>query len=146
MEIRPGTRGPTPTRASRLPVSRIREEFITYSFGSLATSKIVGQNFFTTNNTINQRTGLVSASTDSAGVVTSFVYDELGRVRKVDSFADEDTYYTYTPAAGSSLAQVTIERKSSETDPTPLAVGSITFDNLVGIQGAVSRPLGPRRR
>ena len=106
------------------------EKSHTYSFGSLATSKVVGQQYFTTNNVINQRTGLITSSTDTAGVVTNYDYDALGRIKKIDSFADEDTYYTYTPAAGATLAQVTIERKSSETDTTPLAAGYITFDNF----------------
>lgn len=101
----------------------------TYSFGSLATSEYSGlaqnERYFTVNNTIDQNTGLISNSKDSAGVATDYEYDTLGRITKVTPVDDALTEYVYTPANGAAGASVRIERKWGGTS---LSVNSIKAD------------------
>ncbi|MGH2627334.1 MAG: RHS repeat domain-containing protein, partial [Anaerolineales bacterium] len=100
----------------------------TYQSGSLATSQYRDVNnqatgslaFFTVNRSIDARTGLVAASTDPAGLTTTYVYDALGRlttVEPVGTVNDALTTYAYCtassdPACGAK-AEVVVARKTA---------------------------------
>jgi YD repeat-containing protein len=88
-----------------------------YSYGVRRTSQYMSATgsalpFYSENLTI-EKSGLVSSSTDPAGIVTSYLYDVQGRLTSVapSKSASElgglaRTTYTYTPASSGVLASV----------------------------------------
>jgi RHS repeat-associated protein len=69
---------------------------LTFVAGTLATAKWNGFSWYAANNQIDSSTGLVSTSTDPAGLSTSFTYDALGRpLTTMPPGGDADTKITY---------------------------------------------------
>jgi YD repeat-containing protein len=94
----------------------------TYQYGTLLTSvyKQTGGTsmpFFSVQNTIDLNTGLVSKTTDPAGVATSYQYDRMGRLDLVDqpSGGLADTSYVFTGVSGATPANVTVTTGSGFT-------------------------------
>ncbi|HEY0157368.1 MAG TPA: hypothetical protein VGF28_08800, partial [Thermoanaerobaculia bacterium] len=75
----------------------------TYAAGSRATSKYTGVNFRSLDLTIDTNTGLPRSSKDSAGVVTTFVYDASSRLTEVRPAGSAWTQYEYLPASGTTV-------------------------------------------
>jgi YD repeat-containing protein len=98
-----------------LPTASAYRILHTYSNGSLATSKypnLPSPGFLFTDNTIDASTGLVSSSRDAAGVETIYLYDALGRIKKVTPPSTE-VPTTFTYAETSAPFSVTAESVSS---------------------------------
>lgn len=123
----------------------------TYKYGTRATSKYLGSNFYTLWNDIDQNTGLVkesreAAGPNAAGLKTTFEYDELGRILKktpggsdTADPVDAATEYVYTPASGSTKATAEVKRIGASGI---LTRSTITFDNFgrpAGEQDALPR-------
>ena len=71
--------------------------------------------FPTYNVDLDAKTALPVTARDTAGLATTFTYDDLGRLRTQDPAAETATTYTYTPATGAGTAgftpaKVTVKR------------------------------------
>lgn len=80
----------------------------TLSHGVRATSQYQGMptanQFLSLNLTIDQNTGLPSASTDPSGVVATFMYDAMGRVKEIRPGSGEEAWTALEyPDTGTSL-------------------------------------------
>jgi RHS repeat-associated protein len=83
---------------------------------------------FWTQNDVIDPTGLVAASYDSAGLGTYFTYDNMGRLRTATPPGGEvPTTYTYTNAAATAPAKVTIFRDGG---PGKKPEAEFQFDSL----------------
>ncbi|HEV8580716.1 MAG TPA: RHS repeat domain-containing protein, partial [Thermoanaerobaculia bacterium] len=104
----------------------------TYVSGVRATSQYAGTGVVFLNNTvIDANTGLVATSKDLSDVGTGFEYDAMGRLTWVKPDAGHGgwTQYVYTPAAGSSRANVTIRRRDNGSKTAAILNASqIVFD------------------
>lgn len=100
----------------------------TYNYGIRTHSKFSAADFYTLDTEVDPLTGLVTKSWDASKVLTQYDYDALGRVKNVYKVSDADVVYTYTTAAGSSLAKLAIERKNS--GGTILSGTYLTYDNF----------------
>src|SRR5262249_9648663 len=76
---------------------------LTFSPGSPETAQWSGMTWFSMNNVIDSTTGLVSASSDTSGLSTSFAYDALGRP------------LTRTPPGGDAAATITYDSPTQST-------------------------------
>ncbi len=107
----------------------------TYQSGVRASSQYLGATFKSLDQDIDSRTGLPSASRDSAGLATDSKYDTLGRLTwSQPRTAGQDgwTEYVYTPAtSASALANVLVRRRQNggETEPV-LAKSQFFFDSF----------------
>jgi hypothetical protein len=112
------------------PAYRIRH---TYQNGSLAKTYYedpatnAGVGFNSVDNTVDQNTGLVSSSRDSAGVTTTFDFDVFGRLKSSTPAGSATTTYTYSPADANRGPQVTIEAHSAPSGMLKQVYG---FDHL----------------
>lgn len=105
----------------------------TYQGGVRATSQYAGMNFKSLDLTVEARTGLPSASRDTAETATDFEYDALGRLTWSKPAAGNNdgwTEYDYTRATSpSSLAKVTLRKRGNGSKSAPvLAQSEIHFD------------------
>lgn len=112
----------------------------TYQFGSLASSVYVDAAgialpYKTIDQTIDQKTGLVAAERDSAGVRTDFTYDSMARLRTakpqwVPAAGWHD--YAYTRAQGGLPARVDIRQCSGadQVNCSPLTHHQVEYDAL----------------
>ncbi|HEX6900065.1 MAG TPA: RHS repeat-associated core domain-containing protein [Thermoanaerobaculia bacterium] len=105
----------------------------TWLYGVRKTSQYSGTGHFLLDNTLDFNTGLVTSSADSAGLVTNYEYDALGRMTwsKPPSTHGGWTQFVYTPAnpAGSQRASVTVRRRGNGSKSAPiLAVDLLVFD------------------
>jgi YD repeat-containing protein len=98
------------------------EIFHEYQYGSLLrsyygpsqrTGRTANPSFKLVDNTIDSKTGLVSASKDAAGLQTTFDYDVLGRVKQMAPPGEAAVNYTFTEATSSNPASATVKRISS---------------------------------
>jgi len=85
----------------------------TYASGSLATTKYRGATFYSTNNTIDNNTGAVSAAYDTANVATTYDYDTSGRLLSATPTGGAVTNFAYTNATSTSPASVRVTTSSS---------------------------------
>ena len=85
--------------------------------------------FWIVDRDIDQDTGLVAASRDTAGLETTFTYDRLGRLKSARPEAGQGarTEYEYTAAQGATAAQVSIDQEPNGGG-VPLASSIVTFD------------------
>ena len=111
----------------------------TYSSGSLATSRYTnadgsGVGFVSTNLTIDADTGLVAASQGPAGLVTSYEYDAMGRLRWEKPQAGHGAWTQYVPTRATSAmspAKVGIvHRVNGSESGTILAQEEVWFDGF----------------
>ncbi|HKI00774.1 MAG TPA: RHS repeat-associated core domain-containing protein [Thermoanaerobaculia bacterium] len=104
----------------------------TYAGGVRATSQYAGTNFKALDQTIHTATGLVSSSRDSAGLQTSYDYDDLGRLTfsKPQSGQGGWTQYVYSRAAAQTARVSILRRGNGNTAGTPLASELYVFDNF----------------
>mgnify|MGYP005852675415 CR=1 FL=1 len=84
-----------------------------YQYGSLATSRYfdasgTALSFFLVDRDIDQSTGLVTKSRDSAGVETTFTYDAMGRELWAKSSSGPWIQTCYTTASGSTPSKVNL--------------------------------------
>jgi RHS repeat-associated protein len=78
--------------------------------------------------TVQCSTGRVTASRDTAGLQTTYTYDDLGRMTKVTPPGGAETAYTWSRNGTNNLpARVTVERKSGST---VLTEEQIRFDDF----------------
>ncbi len=114
-----------------LPASPEYQINHTYAFGVRATSQFAGASFLSLNGTIDAATGLPVSSRDSAGLLTGFEYDVLGRLGWVKPDQDGWTQYAYSPAGPSSPASVTVRQRGNGSKTAPiLAVSQIVFNDF----------------
>jgi RHS repeat-associated protein len=103
----------------------------TYASGVRATSQYSGASFLSLNRTIDPSTGLVSSSQDTAGVLTSYLYDNLGRRTWSKPAQSGWTQYVYTPASASVKPNVAIRQRDNGSETaTILAVSQMVFDDF----------------
>lgn len=103
-----------------------------WAFGVKATSQYSGTSFTILSQMIDPSTGLVSSSTDSAGLQTRFEYDKLGRMTwsKPDQGHGGWTQYIYAPA-GAQPATVTVRRRDNGSEgATVRALEFYLFDSF----------------
>ncbi len=108
--------GTTSLCSLALPVPQYRVDH-TWRYGSLATSRYVDGNgvplsFFSTDRDIDRNTGLTIRSRDTAGIVTHYEYDALGRLTLVRPEAGHGgvTKSIYTQGTSSAPPRVDIEQ------------------------------------
>lgn len=110
----------------------------TYQAGVRATSRYLNASFNSLDRTIDARSGLPSASKDTAGLTTTYTYDTLGRLLWSQppvlggAGGDGWTEYVYSPAATpSALANVVIRRRGNGSQSAPvLSQGQVFFDGF----------------
>ncbi|HEV7505183.1 MAG TPA: RHS repeat-associated core domain-containing protein [Thermoanaerobaculia bacterium] len=103
----------------------------TYSSGVRATSQYAGASFLSLNQTIDAATGLVSSSRDAAGVLTSYLYDTLGRRTWGKPAQSGWTQYVYTAATPSIKPNVAVRQRDNGSETaTVLAVSQVVFDDF----------------
>ena len=114
----------------------------TYSFGVLAKSKYRGASFFSLDQVIDQWTGFVEESRDTAAILTTYEYDSMGRVTFVRPSGDAWTQNDYFPASSASnLARVDTYRKNGPTGAI-LTRGQIFFDGFGRLSKQLTRMPG----
>ena len=96
----------------------------TYDAGTRQSSRYVGVDFDSLNLTIDSGTGLPRESRDTAGVVTTYVYDVLGRLTRVDPDGTARTDYQY------SLTPPSVTAKTMGTGSDPLKEQNFYFDGF----------------
>jgi YD repeat-containing protein len=99
-----------------LPTASEYEMKHIYSSGTLATSYHSPNTTpitYDVNNTIDPSTGLISQSTDPAGLSTSYVYDALGRLSSITRPGEAVVTATYTEATSSAGGKVVVEQDST---------------------------------
>jgi YD repeat-containing protein len=89
------------------------------------TSAHTGMTFKNTDVTVDPNTGLVAQSRDSAGLVTDYTYDRMGRLTRISPTGRAAAVYTYPKPSDMTL---TVKREGSGTEPLPHSV--YTFDGL----------------
>jgi RHS repeat-associated protein len=103
----------------------------TYSFGVRATSQYAGASFLSLNQTIDASTGLVSSSQDTASVLTSYLYDTLGRRTWSKPAQSGWTQYVYTAATPTIKPNVIVRQRDNGSETaTILAVSQVVFDDF----------------
>jgi RHS repeat-associated protein len=103
----------------------------TYSFGVRSMSQYAAASFLSLNQTIDASTGLVSSSQDMAGVLTSYLYDNLGRRTWSKPAQSGWTQYVYTAATPSIKPNVAVrQRDNGSESATILAVSQVVFDDF----------------
>jgi len=118
------------------PVYRVRH---TRLYGTLARTERLGPGGASLgleplDLTIDRWTGLPLTSTDPAGLVTVFVYDQLGRLTGIrpQSGGDAWTEIDYDAAAGTTPAQVTLRRRPNGSPGGPILEESRTVYDAFG--------------
>jgi len=113
-----------------LPSAKYRVDR-TYLYGSVQTAKYSGMTFYSVDQDIDKNTGLPWRTWDTAGLLTTYEYDDLGRLTYKKPSQDGWTrylYYAYAPSTGAP-AQVYIQHRSNGGSTT-LAQSRIKFDGL----------------
>jgi hypothetical protein len=103
----------------------------TWQNGEVSSSQYTGTSFLSSNLTID-RTGLVTESRDSAGVLTKYFYDSSGRINRIEpagSAAVTDAYSNAVLASDGSLLQPASAIERRESSVTPIERKFI-FDSL----------------
>jgi RHS repeat-associated protein len=108
----------------------------TYQAGSRRTSQYTDVNgnpltFYTLNLIIDNTTGLPTSSTDQSGIVTSYVYDALGRLTWIKPASGHGAYvqYEYKKAlAGTPAKVVMTQRLNGDEDGTSLTESEVEYD------------------
>ncbi|MFY9824607.1 MAG: RHS repeat-associated core domain-containing protein [Thermoanaerobaculia bacterium] len=114
-----------------LPASPQYQLNHTYSAGVRAASQYSGASFRSLNQAIDAATGLVSSSTDTAGVLTSCLYDNLGRRTWSKPAQGGWTQYVYTPASSTIKPNVAVRQRDNGSETaTILAVSQVIFDDF----------------
>jgi YD repeat-containing protein len=90
-----------------------------------ATSAYQDIGFKTTDVTVDPNTGLVTQSRDSAGVVTNYTYDRMGRLTRISPTGRAAAVYTYPTPSNMTLE---VKREGTTAEPMPRSV--YTFDGL----------------
>jgi len=106
----------------------------TYVLGTQATTWTDGAGFLSLDRTLDEGTGLMTASRDSAGVETLYFYDPMRRLKEqrpnftIDPDGTGWTKYTYNNATSSSPANIVVEHLS----PNGSLVGQekVEYDSL----------------
>jgi hypothetical protein len=93
------------------------------------TSATAGATVLSRDVTIDQFTGLVKSSRDTAGFATEFFYDKMRRPLLVMPDGRAWTKYTF-PTTSTSRVVTVAEYPSADTSATPLRSNSYTFDGL----------------
>lgn len=100
----------------------------TFQYGVKATSQFQGSGVLSLNQTIDQKTGLPSQIKDTAELASSITYDNLGRLKTVDTPGKVSSRYTYFPAIGmSQKARVDINYVNP-SDNSALAFERVRWD------------------
>ncbi len=103
----------------------------TYSFGVRAVSQYSGASFRSLDQTIDAATGLVSSSKDTAGVLTSYLYDNLGRRTWSKPAQSGWTQYVYTAATPTIKPNVIVRQRDNGSETAAiLAVSQVVFDDF----------------
>lgn len=98
-----------------------------------------GMNFFTIDEDLDARTGLVSASRDLSGVETTFAYDALGRLTRITPTGTPSVLYEYTNATSSTNpARLRVTTRTADTTENVLTDAYVYYDSL-------GRPVQERR-
>lgn len=114
-----------------LPASPQYQLNHTYSFGVRATSQYSGASFLSLNQTVDAASGLVSSSQDTAGVLTSYLYDTLGRRTWSKPAQSGWTQYVYAAATPSVKPNVTVRQRDNGSEAAAiLAVSQVVFDDF----------------
>jgi hypothetical protein len=107
-----------------------------YQHGTRSQRYYAGASFFLEDYDVDQWTGLVKASRDSAGLLTTLTYDALGRITEAKPQADEGAIVQleYTKATlPSTRASVTTRRRENPPGGSPgalLEASTRSFDDL----------------
>lgn len=99
----------------------------TYSWGVRATSRHAGSTFFTLDQTIDRSTGVVRASRDTAGLTTTYGYDNAFRIMSIQPPGQATTSYTYTRSTGTSVSTFVPARVKSSSTATGLGTRETEF-------------------
>ncbi len=92
--------------------------------------------FWVLDRDIDQSTGLIAASRDTAEIQTTFTYDRLDRLTRSEPPAAQGaaTQYTYTAASGATPAQINITQQRNPGGSS-LASSIVLFDGLGRVTG-----------
>ncbi|MFY9824701.1 MAG: RHS repeat-associated core domain-containing protein [Thermoanaerobaculia bacterium] len=124
--------------AMALPASPQYQINHTYSSGVRATSQYAGASFKILDQDIDASTGLVSKSRDTAGILTNYLYDTLGRRTWSKPAQSGWTQYVYTAATPTVKPNVIVRQRDNGSESAPiLAVSQVVFDDF----GRVSQEL-----
>jgi hypothetical protein len=93
------------------------------------TSAHSGTSFLSRDVTVDQYTGIVKSSRDTAGIATDFVYDTMSRQTLIKPTGRAWTKLTY-PASSSSLVVTVADYPNGTSTGTPLRSSSYAFDGL----------------
>jgi YD repeat-containing protein len=114
-----------------LPASPQYQINHTYSFGVRSTSQYSGASFLSLDQTLDAASGLVSSSKDTAGVLTSYLYDTMGRRTWSKPAQSGWTQYVYTAATPSIKPNVTVRQRDNGSEAAAiLAVSQVVFDDF----------------
>lgn len=104
----------------------------TYSSGVRNTSQYAGADFKSLELVIDAASRLPIASTDPAGIVTTFQYDKQGRIEAMKPAGTARSQYVYTPAGGTSGGSVAMARYASgdTTGTNPLTQARYHYDDF----------------
>jgi hypothetical protein len=101
------------------------------SFGALATSQYLGASFFSLNQQVDPSMGVVRSSTDTTGMLTTtYSYDSMGRVTRVQPPQGAATVYTYIPADPGTKALANVDIVRQGPSGASLAHQQLVFDAL----------------
>lgn len=89
------------------------------------TSAHAGTTFKDTDVDVDPNTGLVSRSRDTAGVITDYTYDRMGRLTRISPTGRAAAVYTYPTPLNMSLE---VKREGTGTEPMPQTV--YAFDGV----------------
>ena len=91
-----------------------------------ATSSYTGATFKIADVTVDPNTGLVAQGRDTAGVVTNYTYDRMGRLTRIAPTGRAAAVYTYPSLSNNMTLEV--KREGTTSEPMPRSV--FAFDGL----------------